>query len=72
MDGKAEGSDEYMAREKATGKVWSDRVSHQSGSSEENGDGKKKCEGEPEHKVEGNVRVEVNIARCRIHAKIDT
>ena len=67
MDGKAEGGDEYMA-----GKVRSDRVLHQSGSGEENGDGKKKCEGELEHKVEGNVGVEVNIARCRIHAKIDT
>ena len=46
MDGKAEGGDEYVAREKVA-KVRSDQVSHQSGSSEENGDGKNKCDGEP-------------------------
>ena len=55
------------------GKVQSDQVSQQSGNSEENRDGKKKCEGELENEVaEGNVGVGVNITWCGVHAKIDT
>ena len=38
-----------------------------------NGDDKKEYEGKLENKVtKGNVRVEANIAWCRIHAKDDT
>ena len=48
MDGKAEGDDKYVAREKVAGKVWSDQVLHQSGNGKESGDGEKKCEGELE------------------------
>ena len=51
----------------------SDWVLHQSGSGEENGDSKKKYEGELENEVtEGNVGVEVNIAWYGIHAKDNT
>ena len=61
-----------MVREKAA-KVQSDWVLHQSGSGEENRDGEKKYEGKLENEVtEGNVRVGVKIAWCRVHAKIDT
>ena len=46
---------------------------HQSGSGEEYGDNKKEYEGKLENEeTEGNVRVEENIAQCRIHAKDDT
>ena len=62
-----------MVQEKVAGKVWSDQVSHQSGNNEENRDGEKKYEGKLENEVfEGNVRVGVKIAWCRVHAKIDT
>ena len=38
-----------------------------------NGDGEKKCKGELENEgTEGNVGARVNIARCGVHAKIDT
>ena len=55
-------------------KMWcSNWVSHQSGSSEENGDGEKKYEGELENDVmEGNVRVGAKITWCGIHAEDDT
>ena len=54
-------------------KVWSNWVSHQSGSGKEKGDGKMKYEGKLENEVtEGNVGVEANITHCRIHAKLDT
>ena len=56
-----------------TDKVWSNWVLHQSGSGEEYGDNKKEYEGKLENEeTEGNVRVEENIAQCRIHAKDDT
>ena len=48
MDGKAEGGNEYVAREKVVGKVRSDWVLHQSGNGKESGDGEKKCEGKLE------------------------
>ena len=39
----------------------------------ENGDGEKKCEGELENEAtEGNVRAEMKITWCGVHAKIDT
>ena len=54
-------------------KVWSDWVSHQSGSGEEDKKDEKEHEGELENKVmEVNVGVEAIIALCRIHAKLDT
>ena len=51
-------------------KVWSNQVSHQNGSGEED---EKEHEGELENKVtEVNVGVEMIITLCRIHAKLDT
>ena len=38
-----------------------------------NRDGEKKCEGELENEAtEGNVRAEMKITWCGVHAKIDT
>ena len=52
--------------------MWSDQVSHQSGSGEENGDGEKKYEAKLENEVmEGNVGAGAKITWCRIHAKVD-
>ena len=54
-------------------KQWINWVLHQSGSGKENGDGNRKYEGKLENEVtEGNVKVGVKIAWCRVHAKIDT
>ena len=62
-----------MARENAGDEVQSDWVLHQSGSSKENRDGEKKCEGELENEVtEGNVGAGVKITWYGVHAKIDT
>ena len=73
IEGKAEGGDEDVVRERVADKVWSDQVPHQSGSSEEDEDTKKEYEGKLEKKVmEGNAKVEANIAHCRIHAKVNT
>ena len=53
--------------------MWSDWVSHQSGSGDENEDDEKEHEGGIENKMtEVFVGVEANIAHCRIHAKVNT
>ena len=61
-EGKAEGGKADVAWEKVVDKVWSDWVSHQSGSGKEYEDDEKEYEGELENEVtEGNVGVEVNM-----------
>ena len=67
MEGKVGGGEEDMAQKKVVDKMWSNWVSHQSGSGEEDEKGELQNKG-----TEVNVGVEAIIALHRIHAKLNT